>query len=154
MTAAGLARVFFAVASLAALPVLAAAPPAAKPFLPDPGEIGKDVMWVPSEDVMVARMLDVARLTARDYLVDLGSGDGRVVIAAARRGARALGVEFNPDLVKYSAWKADQARVSGRTRFVQGNLFQADLAQVRVDGDTILDDANLGRARVHPKARK
>jgi SAM-dependent methyltransferase len=147
VTASCLARVF-AVASLAALPVLAAAQPAAKPFLPDPGEIGKDVMWVPSEDVMVARMLDVARLTARDYLVDLGSGDGRVVIAAARRGARALGVEFNPDLVKYSAWKADQARVSGRTRFVQGDLFQADLSGASVITLFLLEENNL---KLRPK---
>jgi SAM-dependent methyltransferase len=147
VTAAVLARAF-AIASLAALPILAAAQPAAKPFLPDPGEIGKDVMWIPSEDVMVARMLDVARLTARDYLVDLGSGDGRVVIAAARRGARALGVEFNPDLVKYSAWKADQARVSGRTRFVQGDLFQADLSGASVITLFLLEENNL---KLRPK---
>ena len=142
MTVAGLARVI-AVASLAALPVLAGAQPAAKPFLPDPGEIGKDVMWIPSEDVMVARMLDVARLTARDDLVDLGSGDGRVVIAAARRGARALGVEFNPDLVKYSAWKAEQARVSSRARFVQGDLFHADLSGASVITLFLLEENNL-----------
>lgn len=142
MTAAGLARAF-AVASLVALPVLAGAQPAAKPFLPDPGEIGKDVMWIPSEGVMVTRMLDVARVTARDYLVDLGSGDGRVVIAAARRGARALGVEFNPHLVKYSAWKADQARVSGRARFVQGDLFQADLSGASVVTLFLLEENNL-----------
>ena len=74
-----------AVACCAALSAVAAAP--SKPYLPDPGEIGKDVMWIPSEDVMVARMLDVARVTARDVVMDLGSGDGRIVIAAARRGA-------------------------------------------------------------------
>lgn len=147
MTAAGLARAF-AAALLAALPIFAAAQPAGKPFLPDPGEIGKDVMWIPSEDVMVARMLDVARVTARDYLVDLGSGDGRVVIAAARRGARALGVEFNPDLVKYSVWKAGQARVSGRARFVQGDLFAADLSGASVITLFLLDESNL---KLRPK---
>lgn len=125
-----------------------AAPPAgaqtpAKPYLPDPGEIGKDVMWIPSEEVMVARMLDVANVTARDYVIDLGSGDGRVVIAAARRGARALGVEFNPDLVKYSEWKARQAGVAPRARFVQGDLFQADLSPASVVTLFLLEENNL-----------
>jgi len=140
----GMKRFFLAAAcaaAIAALPAGAQAP--ARPHLPDPGEIGKDVMWIPSEEVMVARMLDVARVTSRDYVIDLGSGDGRVVIGAARRGARALGVEFNPDLVKYSEWKARQAGVAGRARFVQGDLFQADLSPASVVTLFLLEENNL-----------
>jgi len=139
-------RAACAAAFFVALSAGAAAPPA--PYLPEPGETGKDVMWLPSEDVVVARMLELARVGGRDYLVDLGSGDGRVVIAAARRGARALGIEFNPDLVKYSAWKARQAGVAARARFEQGDLFRADLSKASVITLFLLEENNL---KLRPK---
>ncbi|OGA21103.1 MAG: hypothetical protein A3I02_09895 [Betaproteobacteria bacterium RIFCSPLOWO2_02_FULL_67_26] len=133
---------------LSALAGVAAAAQTSRPHLPDPGEIGKDVMWIPSDDVMVTRMLDVARVTARDSVLDLGSGDGRVVIGAARRGARALGVEYNADLVEYAAWRAQKARVAGRARFVKGDLFEADLSQATVITLFLLEENNL---KLRPK---
>src|SRR5215831_9244223 len=80
---------------------LAQTPPAAE-YEPQLWQAGKDVVWVPMADDLVARMLDLAKVTAEDFVMDLGSGDGRTVIAAAKRGAHSLGVEFNPDLVAYS----------------------------------------------------
>lgn len=117
-------------------------------YVPQPGELGKDVMWLPSEDAMVRRMLDIAQVTARDFVVDLGSGDGRTVIAAARRGARALGVELNPQLIEFSRRIAQEARVGDRARFVQGDLFEADLSQATVITLFLLDEINL---KLRPK---
>ena len=97
------------------------------PFLP-----GKDVVWVPTPPALVEKMLDLAGVTAADYVVDLGSGDGRNVIAAAKRGARALGVEYNPDLVALSRRKADAEGVSGKAQFVEGDMFEADLSRATV----------------------
>src|SRR5262249_2402397 len=84
-----------------------------KPYQPTVGQPGKDVVWVPTADTLVAKMLDMAKLTAQDYVIDLGSGDGRTVIAAAKRGATALGIEYNPDMVELSKKNADAAGVTG-----------------------------------------
>src|SRR3990167_10886725 len=73
-----------------------------KEFEPQVGQAGKDVVWVPTPQVLVDKMLELAKLTPQDYLIDLGSGDGRTVITAAKRGARALGIEYNPEMVELS----------------------------------------------------
>jgi SAM-dependent methyltransferase len=78
---------------------------------------------------MVEKMLDMARVTPQDFVIDLGSGDGRNVIAAAKRGARALGVEYNPDLVALSKRAAAQAGVADKAEFVQGDMFAADISK-------------------------
>jgi Methyltransferase domain len=105
---------------------------AAKPYEPVPGQAGKDVVWVPTPQPLVDKMLDMAQVTPNDYVIDLGSGDGRNVISAARRGARALGVEFNPDLVALSTRLAAEAGVSDRATFVQGDMFAADISKATV----------------------
>src|SRR5262245_1884675 len=84
---------------------------------PKPGQPGKDVVWVPTPAEVVEKMLDMAEVTPKDFVIDLGSGDGRNVIAAARRGARALGVEYDPDLVDLSRQRAAAAHVSEKARF-------------------------------------
>jgi SAM-dependent methyltransferase len=101
-------------------------------YRPTPGQPGKDVVWIPSPDATVEKMLDMAGVTPNDYVIDLGSGDGRNVIAAARRGARALGVEYNPDLVALSKRAAAAAGVSDKATFVQGDMFQADISRATV----------------------
>src|SRR5581483_8311994 len=105
-------------AALLACGTLAFAASAQQPgspgYEPVPGQPGKDVVWVPMPDSQVERMLDLAAVTSADFLIDLGSGDGRTVIAAAKRGARALGVEFNPDLVTLSRHRAREAGVADR----------------------------------------
>lgn len=120
----------------AACLALGAGTPAAQtpamPYEPLVGQDGKDVVWVPTPEVMVEKMLDVARVTSGDFVIDLGSGDGRNVIGAAKRGARALGVEYNADLVEYSRRMAAAADVSGRALFVQGDMYVADISQASV----------------------
>jgi SAM-dependent methyltransferase len=124
-----------AVACVLLLACAATAPRAQTPagtYQPVPGQPGKDVVWIPSPEHSVEKMLDLARVTPQDYVIDLGSGDGRNVIAAARRGARAFGVEFNPDLVELSRRNAAAAGVSDRALFAQGDMFEADLSQATV----------------------
>lgn len=101
-------------------------------FQPFVGQPGKDVIWVPTPLPLVEKMLDMAKVTPRDYVIDLGSGDGRNVIAAAKRGARALGVEYNPDMVALARENAKKAGVADKARFVQGDMFEADISKATV----------------------
>jgi predicted RNA methylase len=117
---------------IAAGSVCAQAQPAAKEYQPTPFQEGKDVVWLPTPQSVVDKMLDVAKVTASDFVIDLGSGDGRTVITAAKRGARALGVEFNPNMVELSQRAAEKAGVTSRVKFEQGDLFEADLSQASV----------------------
>jgi SAM-dependent methyltransferase len=103
-----------------------------KPFVPVSGQAGKDVVWVPSPPEMVSKMLEVAKVTPADYVIDLGSGDGRNVIAAAKLGANALGVEYNPDMVALSQRLAKEAGVDGKAKFVQGDMYEADISKASV----------------------
>jgi SAM-dependent methyltransferase len=103
-----------------------------KPFVPVSGQAGKDVVWVPSPPEMVSKMLEVAKVTPADYVIDLGSGDGRNVIAAARLGANALGVEYNPDMVTLSQRLAKEAGVEAKAKFVQGDMYEADISRASV----------------------
>src|SRR6476619_3267063 len=89
----------------------------AKPFEPQVGQAGKDVVWVPTPQALVDKMLDMAKLTPQDFLMDLGSGDGRTVITAAKRGARAHGIEYNPDLGALSQRAARTAGEADRAPF-------------------------------------
>src|SRR5688572_19940922 len=89
-------------------------PAGQKPFEPQVGQPGKDVVWVPTPQALVDKMLDMAKLTAQDTLYDLGSGDGRTVITAAKRGATAFGIEYNPDMVALSQKNAQEAGVTGK----------------------------------------
>jgi SAM-dependent methyltransferase len=103
-----------------------------EPYEPVEGQAGKDVVWVPTPPVLVEKMLDMARVTPRDYVMDLGSGDGRNVIAAAKRGARALGVEWNQDMVELSRRIAAKEGVADKAAFVQGDMYEADISQATV----------------------
>ena len=111
---------------------LAAAQTPADSYKPVPGQPGKDVVWIPTPDATLDKMLDMAKVTREDYVIDLGSGDGRMVIAAAKRGARAHGVEFNPDLVVLSQRAAVAAGVADKATFSQGDMFEADISRATV----------------------
>jgi precorrin-6B methylase 2 len=113
-----------------ASPVLAQT--ASGQYEPKVGQQGKDVVWVPTPPEMVEKMLDLAGVTPKAMGMDLGSGDGRNVIAAAKRGARAVGVEFNADLVEYSRRSAEKQGVGDKARFVQGDMYEADISQATV----------------------
>src|SRR5688572_30638212 len=116
---------------------------AAKEYTPQVGQEGKDVIWVPTPQALVERMLDMAKLTAKDIHYDLGSGDGRTVIAAAKRGARATGVEFNPDMVALSERSAAREGVGGKARFINGDIFQVDFTDATVVTLYLLPSLNL-----------
>jgi SAM-dependent methyltransferase len=101
-------------------------------YKPQVGQPGKDAVWVPTSPALVEKMLDMAKVTPSDFVMDLGSGDGRNVIAAAKRGARGLGVEYNPDLVAFSTRAAAAEGVADKAKFVQGDMYAADISQATV----------------------
>ncbi len=115
----------------------------AQQYEPYVGQQGKDVIWVPTDENLVEAMLDVAEVTPRDYVIDLGSGDGRIVIAAAKRGARAVGFEFNPDMVELSRRTAEKEGVSDKASFVNADLFASDFSQATVITMYLLPQLNL-----------
>jgi hypothetical protein len=135
-----------AVAALAAL--LVAVPVAAQQkgpaFEPQVGQAGKDVIWVPTPDDVVDRMLRMAQVTANDYVVDLGAGDGKIAIAAAKKfGARALGIEYDADMARHAQGNVERAGVAGRARIVQGDIFVSDFSQATVVTMYLLPALNL-----------
>jgi hypothetical protein len=101
-------------------------------YKPTVGQPGKDAVWVPTAAALVEKMLDMAKVTPKDFVMDLGSGDGRNVIAAAKRGARGVGVEYNNDLVILSNRLAAEAGVADKAKFVQGDMYAADISQATV----------------------
>src|SRR5881409_3090759 len=101
-------------------------------FEPQVGQAGKDVVWVPTPQELVNKMLDMAKVTPQDYVIDLGSGDGRTVITAAKRGARALGIEYNPDMVALSQRNATSQGVGDKATFVKADLFETDFSKATV----------------------
>jgi len=119
-----------------------------KPFEPTVGQAGKDVVWVPTPQALVEKMLDLAKVTPQDFLMDLGSGDGRTVITAAKRGARAQGVEYNPDMVALSQRNAATAKVGDKATFVKADLFETDFSKAQVITMFLLPSINL---RLRPK---
>ena len=120
----------------------------ARNYQPSEGQAGKDVVWVPTPQVLVDKMLDMAKVTANDYVIDLGSGDGRTVITAAKRGARALGIEYEPKMVELSRRNAKRERVAARAEFVKADLFEADLSRASVITMFLLPAINL---KLRPK---
>jgi SAM-dependent methyltransferase len=119
-----------------------------KQFQPEVGQAGKDVVWVPTPQVLVEKMLDLAKVTPQDFVIDLGSGDGRTVITAAKRGARSLGIEYNPDMVDLSKRNAAEAGVSDKVTFVKADLFESDFSKGTVITMFLLPDINL---KLRPK---
>jgi SAM-dependent methyltransferase len=130
--------------SMASLMAAGCAQLPAENYQPRVGQEGKDVIWVPSPPAVVERMLEIAEVTRSDFVMDLGSGDGRNIIAAGRRGARGIGVEFNPDMVALSNRAAEKEGVASRVSFVQGDMFAADISQANVLALFLLPD-NLRR---------
>jgi SAM-dependent methyltransferase len=141
---AGLALLFAAFSGLA----FAQAQKNASPYEPASGQPGKDVVWIPTPQVLVDKMLDLARVESKDFVIDLGSGDGRTVITAAKRGARALGVEYNPEMVELSRRNAAKEGVAGRASFVKADLFETDFSNASVITMFLLPDINL---KLRPK---
>ena len=119
-----------------------------QPYQPQLNQPGKDVQWVPTPPALVEKMLDLARLTPGDRLVDLGSGDGVLVMAAARRGIRARGIEYDRGLVEYAKRSAREAGLDKRTSFVRGDIFATDFSEASVVTTVLLPSMNL---RLRPR---
>ena len=133
---------------VAAASACAQAQPAKDEFQPQVGQQGKDVIWVPTPQALVDTMLDMAKVTPKDYVMDLGSGDGRTVITAAKRGAKARGIEYNPDMVELSKRNAAKEGVSDKASFVNADLFESDFSDATVITLFLLPDINI---RLRPK---
>lgn len=131
----------FAGAAALAQPATTTAP--ASTYEPTVGQKGKDVVWVPTPQPLVDKMLDMAKATPKDYLMDLGSGDGRLIITAAKRGIPALGIEYDPDMVELSKRKAQEAGVGDRAQFVKADIFETDFSKATVITMFLLPDLNL-----------
>jgi len=140
----GLALLLAALSPLA----LAQAQQAPAAYEPQSGQAGKDVVWVPTPQVLVDKMLDMAKVTPADFVMDLGSGDGRTVITAAKRGAHAVGVEYNPDMVELSRRNAEKEGVSAKASFMKADLFETDFSRATVITMFLLPQINL---KLRPK---
>jgi phospholipid N-methyltransferase len=118
-------------------------------FKPEVGQPGKDVVWVPTPQVVVDKMLDMAGVTKTDFVMDLGSGDGRTVITAAKRGATAVGIEYNPDMVELSKRNAVKEGVPvEKAAFMKADLFETDFSRATVITMFLLPDINI---KLRPK---
>src|SRR5262245_27098667 len=112
-------------------------------FEPRVGQPGTDVVWVPTAQTLVDKMLDMAQVTPNDYVIDLGSGDGRTVITAAKRGVKAHGIEFNPEMVALSKRNAEKEGVTGKATFANADIFESDFSGATVLTLFLLTDLNL-----------
>jgi hypothetical protein len=138
-----------AAAALAAFAVAAQAQPKTRAdcerdYKPSVGQTGKDVVWVPTPDELIARMLRMAKVTDKDYVIDLGAGDGKIAIAAAKNnGATSLGIEYNPDMVKLAQCMVQVEGVGNKTKIVQGDIFKEDFSKATVLTMYLLPELNL-----------
>ncbi len=141
--------VFSLVSVTASAQATATAPkPTQKTYEPKVGQAGKDVVWVPTSQALVDKMLDMAKVTPQDYVMDLGSGDGRTVITAAKRGATATGIEYNPDMVELSKRNAEKEGVTAKATFQKADLFETDFSKATVITMFLLPEINM---KLRPK---
>ena len=134
---------FFALSAAQAQPAKKETAAASKNFTPEVGQAGKDVVWVPTAQALVNKLLDMAKLTPKDILYDLGSGDGRTVITAAKRGARAYGIEYNPDMVELSRRNAAKEGMTDKATFEKADIFESDFSRATVVTLFLLPSLNV-----------
>jgi SAM-dependent methyltransferase len=145
-----LLRMFMGVAAAAIVGTAYPQSPAQKDeFVPQVGQAGKDVIWVPTPEELVERMLRMAQATPKDFVIDLGSGDGRIAIAAAKKiGARAMGIEYNPDMVALSNKSARAQGVANKVKFIKADIFETDFSEATIITMYLLPGLNL---KLRPK---
>ena len=148
MKATSFARIWFLLLTLSLIALGGESRAASQDYEPQVGQEGKDVVWVPTPQELVDKMLDMAKVTPKDYVIDLGSGDGRTVITAAKRGSKALGIEYNPDMVELSKRNAAKEGVSDKASFVKADLFESDFSQAQVITMFLLPSINI---KLRPK---
>ena len=144
-------RLALPLAAFAAASIAFAAPSFAKTradcerdYKPQVGQAGKDVVWVPTPDELVAKMLTMAKVTPQDYVVDLGAGDGKIAIAAGKKfGATSLGIEYNPDMAKLAQCLVEAEGVGSKVKIIQGDIFKEDFTKATVVTMYLLPELNL-----------
>ena len=127
--------VFALVAVVLALPGAAQVTPGAgdEVYQPTPGQSGKDVVWIPTPDALVTRMLEAVKTTKDDLVYDLGSGDGKIPIAAAKEyGAKAVGIEYNPEMAEFARRNVKRAGVEQLVNIITGDIFVEDFSKATV----------------------
>jgi SAM-dependent methyltransferase len=112
-------------------------------YKPERGQEGKDVVWIPTPDEVVQRMLQMVEVTPADVVYDLGAGDGKIAIAAARLGARAVGIEYNPDMARLAQCYVNAEGLGGKVRIERGDVFESDFREATVVTMYLLPDLNL-----------
>ena len=113
-------------------------------YKPQVGQAGKDVVWVPTPDELVSRMLTMAKVTPKDYVVDLGAGDGKIAIAAGKKfGATALGIEYNPEMARLAQCYVQAEGVTDKVKIVQGDIFKEDFSKATVVTMYLLPELNM-----------
>jgi Methyltransferase domain len=137
-----------AIAGLMTMNTACGQAPAKSEYQPEVGQAGKDVIWVPTPEALIDKMLAMAKVTANDFVIDLGSGDGRTVIAAAKKGATAEGIEYNPDMVAHAIKRAADAGVSAKAKFMKADIFESDFSKATVITMYLLPELNL---KLRPK---
>jgi hypothetical protein len=138
------ALIFMLSTFMLSVPAAAQTATGSKDYTPSVGQEGKDVIWVPTPQSLVERMLQIAGTKPSDFVIDLGAGDGRTVITAAKKfGAKALGVEYNPDMVELARRNAEKEGVAGRAQFIRADIFQTDFSQATVLTLYLLPSLNL-----------
>ena len=144
-TTARLSVALFAVcfAGLAAAQQPASREDCERSYKPNVGQQGKDVVWVPTPNELVSRMLAMAKVTPQDTVIDLGAGDGKIAIAAGKLGATALGIEYNPDMVKLANCMVQVEGAQARTRIIEGDIFKEDFSKATVLTMYLLPELNL-----------
>ena len=113
-------------------------------YQPRLGQEGKDVIWMPTGGELVTLMLKTAKVAPNDLVYDLGAGDGKIAIAAAKEfGARSIGIEFNPDMAAFAQRNAVRAGVGDRVKIINGDIFKEDFSKATVVTLYLLPDLNL-----------
>jgi hypothetical protein len=112
-------------------------------YKPQVGQSGKDVVWVPTPDEIVQRMLRMAKVTPQDIVYDLGAGDGKIAIAAGKLGATAVGIEYNPDMARLASCFVSADNMNSKVRIIQGDIFKEDFSKATVVTMYLLPELNL-----------
>jgi hypothetical protein len=112
-------------------------------YKPQVGQAGKDVVWVPTPDEVVQRMLRMAKVTPQDIVYDLGAGDGKIAIAAGKMGATAIGIEYNPDMARLAQCYVLAEGMGDRVKIIQGDVFKEDFSKATVVTMYLLPELNL-----------
>lgn len=138
------ALVFGLTATQASAQVAYGTPMGDDKYQPSVGQSGKDVIWVPTNDAVADAMLKAANVGPTDLVYDLGAGDGKIAIAAAKNyGARAVGIEFNKDMAALATRNAERAGVSDKVKIINGDIFVEDFSKATVVTMYLLPDLNL-----------